>query len=62
MELKLWNEKRHTQIIASFDTITDGISKRGIRTWKATSGTSQGFASLGMLIMGAGHNLFDLIG
>lgn len=61
MELKLWNEKRHTQIIASFDTITDGISKR-VSNLESYKWYIAGFASLGMLIMGAGHNLFDLIG
>ena len=60
-EVKLWNEKRHTQMLAQVTEMSDGISKRVVKLeqvkWYIT-----GLATLGMLIMGAGHNIFDLIG
>ena len=60
-EVKLWNEKRHTQMLEQVSQISDAISNRVSKLeqikWYIT-----GFATLGMLIISAGNNIFDLIG
>jgi len=60
MELKLWNEKRHTQIIASLDKVSDEIESR-VRKLEQTKWYALGVIGVIVFVFGTGSELISRI-
>lgn len=60
MELKLWNEKRHTQMIASFDKVSDEIESR-VRTLEQSKWYALGVIGVVVFFLGTGSELITKI-
>jgi ribosome-associated translation inhibitor RaiA len=61
MELKLWNEKRHTQIIASFDKVSDEIESR-VRKLEQSKWYALGMVAVVVFLFGTGSELLSIFG
>lgn len=61
MELKLWNEKRHTQIIASFDKVSDEIESR-VRKLEQSKWYALGVIGVFVFFLGTGTEIISLFG
>lgn len=60
MELKLWNEKRHTQIQESIDKVIQTHELR-IRKLEQLKWYITGFAAMGMFLIGMGSDIVEAI-
>jgi hypothetical protein len=61
MELKLWNEKRHTQIMASFDKVSDEIESR-VRKLEQSKWYALGMVAVVVFLFGTGSELLSIFG
>jgi len=62
LELKLWNEKRHTQIIDSLNKVSDEIESR-VRSLEKTKWYAVGaIGSVGLLFTGFSDEILKFIG